>query len=246
MKEDIKKLENEFQRIKSMGFIKSMRNGSTGLGYTFETLLNKKEDQECKPDYGSIEIKCKFNHSKINLTLFNCAPKRHSSFATRYIFENYGYYKCNNQNSPKIFSESFYSNNSKNRNGYSFKLKVDYYKTQIDLLCYYNGKFKEIVCNWDFKILENKLKKKLSFLALVYAYKYKKDGIMYYKYSNLYFYKLKGFFEFLELINNDMIYITVYIKDGFNELGNSVLDTHGFSFKIKKDGFKKLFYKINK
>ena len=34
MKEDIKKLKKEFRKIKNMGLVKSLRKGSTGVGYT--------------------------------------------------------------------------------------------------------------------------------------------------------------------------------------------------------------------
>ena len=54
MKEDFISLKKEFRRIKNMGLIETMRKGGSGIGYTLETLLNKKEDQECKPDFKSI------------------------------------------------------------------------------------------------------------------------------------------------------------------------------------------------
>ena len=34
-----------------MGLIAPLRRGSTGIGYTFETLLSKKEDSESNPDF---------------------------------------------------------------------------------------------------------------------------------------------------------------------------------------------------
>lgn len=37
-------LYNSFCKINSIGWIKSKRGGITGSGYTFETLIGKKED----------------------------------------------------------------------------------------------------------------------------------------------------------------------------------------------------------
>ena len=44
MNNTIKKLKNEFEKIKNIPLNKSLRIGPTGLGYTFETLINKKEE----------------------------------------------------------------------------------------------------------------------------------------------------------------------------------------------------------
>ena len=44
-KENIIKLNNEFKRIKNIGLVKSMRKGPTGIGYTFETLINDNKQQ---------------------------------------------------------------------------------------------------------------------------------------------------------------------------------------------------------
>ncbi len=55
MKNSFKILEEEFVKIKKLGEVKSFRRGTTGVGYTFETLLCKKEDQLCKPDFWTLK-----------------------------------------------------------------------------------------------------------------------------------------------------------------------------------------------
>ena len=57
MNTQLKKLYVTFLKIKNMGYIKTMRKGSTGVGYTFEKLLGKEEDNLPFPDYKGIEIK---------------------------------------------------------------------------------------------------------------------------------------------------------------------------------------------
>ncbi len=71
MSEDMKALKKEFDRIKRMGLVKCLRNGPTGVGYTFETLINKEEDQESKPDFKSVEIKCRNNFGNEPLKFLN-------------------------------------------------------------------------------------------------------------------------------------------------------------------------------
>ena len=92
MKKEIKILYREFYRIRNMGLIKSLRGGSTGIGYTFETLLSKKEDQSFKPDYLGIEIKTHLGYSKSPITLFNLTPENIDKKTTKDLLKEYGEY----------------------------------------------------------------------------------------------------------------------------------------------------------
>lgn len=244
MQEDIKLLKKEFKRIKDMGLVKSLRKGYGGIGYTFETLLNKEEDQECKPDFGSIELKCKLGYSNAPIKLFTCAPKRKGNSAINYIFDNYSYYRENDNDETKIFCRSVFSKWSYNKDGYEFKLKVDYLSYEVIMQAFNNGEYLEDVCVWDFKNLETKLKQKLSTLAIIYGYDYTYSGIKYYKYVKMELYKLRGFFEFLQLIANDKISITFYLKSTKDSDGNDIVDNHGVMFRIKKEYIPELFYRI--
>ncbi len=243
MNDDFKKLINEFKKIREAGLIESMRKGTSGLGYTFETLLNKPEDQECKPDFGSVEIKCKLGYTVTPLTLFTCSPLRNGVYATRYILEKYGYYK-NEFNDELYFCRSVFSHYTRNVNGYEFKLKVNYLDTRVYMEAYYNGLFIENVCYWEFKELEKKLKTKLQNLAIVYGYPYKYNDKLYYKYLKMEGYKLTSFFDFLNLIKKDKIHISIYMKDGKSILGNPEMNTHGVAFKIKIKDINELFTRI--
>ena len=46
-------LLQKFEEIKEMGWIKSLRKGPTGIGYTFEKLIGKDEDSLCCPDFNA-------------------------------------------------------------------------------------------------------------------------------------------------------------------------------------------------
>jgi len=245
MKDDVKLLKNEFERIRKKGLIKSLRSGPTGVGYTFETLLKKVEDQECKPDFKSIELKCKLGYSKSALTLFNCVPMRSGDSAIKYIYKNYNHYRFGNKNDYKLFARKICSNFSINKAALEFKLVVDYYHSEIVMKAYKNGEYYEDVCFWDFRILERKLKKKLSYMALVKAYPYNRSGQIYYKYVKMDLYKLMGFFEFLKLIEEDKIYIDFYIKGALGEEDDeSIIKDHGVAFRIPNQYIEELFYKI--
>ena len=87
-KKQMRDLLVEFLKIKNKGWIKSLRKGPTGIGYTFETLLGKPEETFPIADYRGIEIKVKRKYSKGTITLFNAAPDN-ELFITKQIYEKY-------------------------------------------------------------------------------------------------------------------------------------------------------------
>lgn len=244
LSQDMISLQKEFERIKKMGLVKCLRNGPTGIGYTFETLLNKKEDQESKPDYKSIEIKCKNGFGEEPLSLFHCSPMKDGKYATRCVFEKYGYYPYNDLTKEKIYYNKLFCDFSVEHGGYDFKLKVDRDKRYIVMLAYQKNQLIEEVCYWDFDALEKRLIEKLSNLAIVYGYPYYRNGEKYYKYLKMYLYTLKSFDKFLELIEDDKIFIQMYIKDGLTNIGTPRLSASDVSFRIRLESITKLFDKV--
>ena len=100
----IKELKQIFYNIKKTPYHRSLRNGPTSIGYTFETLIGKKEDSNYKPDFKGIEIKTKLGYSKSPLTLFSLVGKKEDgSSIYKYIVNNFGYYK------KKIFIQKSFS-----------------------------------------------------------------------------------------------------------------------------------------
>jgi hypothetical protein len=51
-------LLGKFDEVKARGWIEAMRAGDTGIGYTFETLLDIEENNDQIADFHGIEIKC--------------------------------------------------------------------------------------------------------------------------------------------------------------------------------------------
>jgi hypothetical protein len=52
-------LLDKFDGIRNRGWIPTLRLGDTGIGYTFETLLGIRENNDQIADFKGIEIKCK-------------------------------------------------------------------------------------------------------------------------------------------------------------------------------------------
>lgn len=197
---------NEIVKGLSTQWIKSMRSGTTGIGYTFETLINKEEDSSYKPDFKGIEIKTKRYFSKGNITLFSLNP---DGCRVQYIIDRYSYIKDGKR-------KLFFSTNSDvlfiiNRFHKGF-IKKDNFKRRLYLVvCDYHGNPIDYAISWSYKILKERLYAKLSYLALVYASIKNNSGIDYYNYNKLFCYRLKGFHEFINLVETGSIRITFKI-----------------------------------
>jgi hypothetical protein len=242
--EEFLDLKKKFKVIHDMGKIKSLRKGTTGIGYTFEMLLGKKEDQSPAPDYKGIEIKCRSGLSKYDLGLFTCNPKRNDIVATTYIFQKYSYHLYENPNLYRVFSRKLYADYKYELYNYSFKLNVNYLEGKIYLESYYKNEFCENVCFWNFEDLRNILCNKLNKLAVVTGYSYKEDGEIYYKYYSIKFYVFKNFDTFIKLIERGKIYIVSYLREDVNKLGDYKILNRGFSFRIKINNVEDLFYRV--
>lgn len=233
-------LRKKFNNIKQMGLIKADRKGTTGIGYTFESLLGKIEDAQSTPDFYNIELKTKLGYSKSPITLFTCIPKRNNESAINYIVSNYGWERFGIE-PYLVYSNELYHNNFTSRNGYTFNLDVDYLHKKIIMKSYKYNSFIENVCYWSFDDLEKKLKIKLSYLAVIHGYPYKRKNELYYKYFKMNTYKLKEFLDFLLLIEQDKIKILMYIKKS----NNDKFENHGVAFRIDSENLEHLFTKLH-
>lgn len=235
-------LKKEFNRIKNMGYVKSTRGGTTGIGKTFEDLLGKEEDTLESPDYLGIEIKTRRAYSYAYTTLFNSSPANNE---IQRLVNTYGY--------PdkvlikyKVLNVSINANNSTLvANKYLFKLFVNRKEQKTYLgISDKNFQILEKKVFWDFNILKEKLTHKLNYLAFVKAWPKNVNGDIYYKYYHMDFYQLKSFEEFLNLLEEGMIRIT--FKLGIYRSKDKLGEIHdrGTSFEIQEENFEKLFIKL--
>lgn len=235
-------LKQKFEKIKQMGYVKSTRKGFTGIGKTFEDLIGKTEDTLGFPDYHGIEIKTKKGYSKSYTTLFNATPKGENEFEIKRLCAYYGY-------PDKVLKDKKVLNISINAipptlvaNRFLFKLYIDY-KAQKIFLDIRNKNLELLERNvfWTFTQIQEKLERKLSFLAYIKAWPKIINGVEYYKYYHIEFYKLKSFDEFLKLIEQGKIRIT--FKIGVFREGNRQGEIHdrGTGFEIQELDLQNLF-----
>lgn len=245
MKTEMLELYKEYLRINKLGWIKSKRQGYTGVGYTFEKLLYKEEDNFPIPDFKNIEIKTMRRNSRGRLHLLNVTPDGDFLFPIKRILDKLGYFK-RNESQWKVFKVEVNSCEWKNI-GHSkrVKLYVNYKEEKLELIAESNnGDFFNIDVSWSFSLLKERLELKLKYLAIVKVDSKIIDGWEFFKYSDISFYELKDFEVFLYLIEHGIITVTFNI-DVFKS-GKRIGQTHdhGTNFSIDVSDLYKLYKRL--
>lgn len=236
-------LQKEFNKIKNIGWIKSYRKGYTGIGYTFEKLLGKKEDALCLPDYNGIEIKTHRSKSNSYVTLFNYNPIGESSYELKRLFNKYSYVHTKNMQIRSLNADIFCDYVKNVGINYKFSLKVDEIEEKIYLLVFDRmGMLVEKKSYWTFQTLKEKLYNKLQYLAFIEADSKFINGIEYFHYNDITFYSLRDFDSFINSVKHAKIKVSFLISGIVGDDEN--INSHGASFSIKSDNLNLLFEQI--
>ena len=238
-------LKNKFEMIKGMGWVKSLRRGSTGIGYTFESLLGKEEDSYSLPDFNGVEIKTHRRFSKSNICLFNYNPVGESSYGLMRLYNYYGYMSIKDKG-VKVLNTSVYCDWIRDVGiNYKFCLKIDYDNKKVFLVVFDRlGNFIEKKSFWEFSTLRDKLYSKMEYLAYIEAYNKFSSGIEYFKYNDIKFYKLRDFNTFIDLLNRDKIRVTFKVGVYTSGPRSGEINSHGTSFSIKSSELELLYEPI--
>ena len=239
-KKEMRNLLVKFLEVKERGWIESLRKGTTGIGYTFETLIGKKEETLPIADFQGIEIKVKRRYSKGTITLFNAAPDN-EVYATKRIYEQYSIHN-RNFNYYKTFMINVNSIDMKKYGKHYFKLAIDN-KNKLIRMNIYDEK-KELLENkvsWSYELIKEKIKLKIANLAIIKADIKKVKDKVYYKYYHIKFLEIKGFDEFIKLIDEGIITITFKISVDLSMKKFGEMKNHGIGFDINEKNINKLY-----
>lgn len=238
----IDELKKLFYEIKDKGWIKSETIGPGSIGRTFENLIGIPSNEFEIPDFDQIEIKTKTEYSDSYTTLFSCTPTGPHYHEVERLKNLYGY-PDSKLKMYNVLNTSVYSKyKSKVGVNFFFELKVDKEKEKLYLLIY--DKHKNLIENevyWDFDILEEKLYRKLKYLAFVKAKKKMYGGKKYFKYYNMKFYKLKDFNTFINLLDAGIIRISIKVGIFRDTQRIGKTHDHGTSFCIQEKDLNKLY-----
>lgn len=239
---NITDLRRQFIRIKNMGYVKSVRSGSTGIGATFEFLLGKSEESFEIPDYEGIEIKTKRGYSKSNIFLFNAVPTGGSFYEVKRLRDNYGWPMKKDNELKCLYAEVSAIIKSKVGIWHYYKLDIDEVENRLYLEIYnLNWELIDKETYWDLDVLKEKLYRKLQILALVKAWPNNINGEEYYKYYNMHIYILKKFDCFISAIKNGKITVNLRISTFTDEKRYGNVDSHGVGFGIHEEDLLDIF-----
>lgn len=240
MNANYEELKNLFYQIKNMGWIKSHRSGNTGVGKTFEDLLNKKEDNLALPDFKDIEIKSQRNASSSMITLFTKSPD-YPTCVNTFLRENFGNIS-QKYNGKKILHTTI---NAKNFNthisGNDFKILIDKEHNRLTLQVRDHNTRKIIYENayWSFENIEKSLTEKLKFISVIGADEKVENNINYFQYNKIQLITGLTLKNFLTALENGDIFVDIRI--GVYNTGKNKGKTHdhGTGFRITLDNLLK-------
>jgi len=216
----LQELKKKLSGIKTLGFVKTHRNGDTGIGKTLEDLLGIKENNIPLPDIGEIaELKAYRKSAVSMLTLFTLEPQPKGGDRDRTLLDGFGYSKRDNGRSKELHSTL----SCKRYNNQGLKLKVEKDKVRVV------GKSKRLNIYWDMEDLKRKFEAKLP--ALVYALADCKEikGVEHFHFNEAYFLEGFDFEHFKNMVKKD--YIVVDFRMYYRPDGS--VRNHGTGFRVK-------------
>lgn len=220
-------LTTTFKSLSEEGFIKTLRAGNTGVGYTLETRLGIEENSFSAPDLGISELKAKRKKSNSKQTLFTFATKEQWQMPKMDFLLQYG---IDHHSGVEL---SAYNSITKTPNKQGF-----YYITTSDCLIAKN-KDAEII-KWQWSELEGQFNKKFPSCVKIFADSYGSGSSEHFHFNEGYIYRNVDMGKFREFLENDLISIDLRIRTDNNY--SSVKDK-GTAFRIKEKHMDLLFHK---
>lgn len=220
--EALNDLLGRFDHIHEQGYIDSLRPGDTGIGYTFETQLGIKENNDRRADFRGIEVKCKQvketggHGGKINL--FQQAPRWEEKLSglerLRLIGQpdEHGHYACHSQVTTTV-------------NNIGLSLDPSATPEQIDLL-----KGVSRFGYWPFGVLEGRLREKHSRAVFVKADIRNTAGRQRFHYKELIYCERPSIQRFNDLVQSKRIVFEFLMSEKEGRVRN-----HGYPWRLTSE-----------
>ena len=221
----IKEFQIKFNEIKEKGFIQTTRKGPTGIGYTLETHLGIKENNDAHPDIDGAELKAHRTKGKSLITLFTFNNKVWKMPPLEAV-KKYG-------SLDKDGRQGLYYTMSLKPN--SAGLFLDVQKTEISVR-HISG---EIVATWQLQTLSERFMQKMPALIFVSAFTEERDGLEYF-----HFYRAQLMKETSpELLANQFKEENILVDLRLHDKG-IMARNHGTGFRAYEDKLPFLFQNI--
>ncbi len=219
------KITTKLAEIKQIGFVKTMRKGPTGVGYTLETLLGIEENNIHFPDLGTFELKAR--------------REEHMGMTTLFTF-NRTAWKMNQMDAIKR-----YGNKDKNGrmglyqsvrtvpNNRGLRLSVDDERIRVS-----SNIDRTILLEWSLSGVSERFDEKVGNLLLVKALVDMRDGVEHFNYHNA---KLLSGGPTRGALKKKIQHGDVIIDLRLHDKGTKGARNHGTGFRVLEDSLEELY-----
>ena len=221
----------KFDALSARGFVPTLRSGSTGIGYTFETMLDIQENNSPGGDFMRMEIKAyRDDNLTLNdaekMNLFLKEPKWTDGLTAAQHIKTYGYVDDNGR-------QALYSTVTKNENSHGFALVVDKPNAQVVMTFH-----EEPVGFWTNAILEKRLIEKHSQTVFVSAHVHGTGNFEMFHFYGVNWCQTPSVDKFLTLIEEGavMLELRMHIKP------TGGARNHGSAFRIKQNRIRDVYH----
>ncbi len=232
-------LLDNIRRCVGNRWVKTMRSGPTGIGFTLESLLGIKANSSQLPDYKGIELKAgRTNLSKrtTRSTLFSKTPdwKKSRIQSGMGLLEAYGY---ESDGRRQLYCEL---SNSPNSLGHYLDVDISLFALQSMFLDTQSAK-SEKVFHWDIEVLQNQLLAKHSETFWVKAKTRGSGAEEEFLYCDVIHTRRPLASNIPNLFELGVITLDYCIHEEVTDLGKRRARDHGYLFKIWEKNLNQLF-----
>lgn len=232
----LEEFKERFLEIKNMGWVKTHRAGTTGIGKTLEDLLGIQENNIQGPDFGRYELKSMRKNANSMLTLITKSPDEPKS-ANTYLRLNYGYSSHAYDNNEKVLHSTLSATRFTPIANTGHSLKISCTIDKINIIDETNS----IVASWLISNLKEVMNRKLSDqFVFVRASSRGAGADEEFLFDEAYL--LDGFNSqsIIDLVNQGEIFVDLRIGQYHNGPNKGKTHDHGTGFRI----FEKSHYLI--
>lgn len=224
----LRKLKEQLEKIKALGFVKTHRAHDTGIGKTLEDLLGIKENNLRLPDVGNVELKAKRIDSGSMLTVATKSPEPKG--INKVLFEKYKYL----DKEGKYNLHSTVCGSRKNLQSF----RIDFEDEKLVL----KNKSK-IEAYWPISIFDDVLKVKSDKILLAFAETKgeRKTKNEKFHFTEAYLLSNLNINKFKSAVESDKLKIDIRIGVYRSGKNKGKYHDHGTGFRINKRDFLHLF-----
>lgn len=236
----LKRFKEDFERVRDMGFVESHRVHNTGIGKTFEDLVNVEENNKQEVDYlDELELKSSRELSGSMVTLFTKSPS-HPERANTKLRLGFG----KDEEGLKILHTTIPGDKFNTFLGkYGFKLEVKEEERRIYILIkdLESDMLLDFECYYTFEDLEKIIENKLKNIAFITAKHKVVDGKELFHFEKAILLTGLTLNKFINGIKEGLILYDIRIGAYRSGKNKGKTHDHGSGFRIKKHSIKKIF-----